>query len=302
MEKQLQLFLATDYSESVKNAERYAVQFAERTSSKLTMLHVYEIPFNFPSTLAEYAKATEKLREYELRKLKRHCERLLSSLDKKYQKMSYDCMVLEGSVGKQVSKEAKLIHADIIITGTHGVSGLRKFFLGSHTWDIIKRSEVPVLAVPEDASFMDIKNIVFASEYRNGEIPGIRLMIKLAKEFDAHLTVLHISNDMITKEFEKLIQQRFLDEIKNENRFDKFNLKVVHHDDVIQGINNYCARSNADWVVMSHAKPFFLEKIMGPSKSVTREMSFTTHTPMLAVPDFYTEESLTEYLRKISMI
>ncbi|MBA3705790.1 MAG: universal stress protein, partial [Bacteroidetes bacterium] len=46
MKQQFKILLATDYSEEVMNSERYAVQFAEQTNAVLTIVHVYEIPFN----------------------------------------------------------------------------------------------------------------------------------------------------------------------------------------------------------------------------------------------------------------
>jgi len=87
MEKQLKILLATDYSEAVMNAERYAVQFAKNTNSFLTILHVYDIPFNFPIEHLEYAKATEELRAHKLQKLNQHYEKLLRSLNIKTSKV-----------------------------------------------------------------------------------------------------------------------------------------------------------------------------------------------------------------------
>lgn len=290
MGKQLKIFLATDYSEAVINAERYAIQFAKNTNSFLTILHVYDIPFNFPVERSEYAKATEELRKHELQKLNQHYEKLLGLLNIKLNELNYECIVLEGTVGKQIRKESEQLHMDIVIMGTHGASGFRKFFLGSHTWDVIKKSKIPVLAIPIDALLTDIKNIVFATEYREGEIPGIYFLTKLAKQFNAELTVLHITNCAYSKEFETLLFEKFRTAVKSKVAYDKLSLRLVQYNDIIEGLNDFCSVSKTDWLVMSHAKSFLLENIFSPIKSTTKEMSFHTHIPLLAVPDFYVPE------------
>src|SRR4051812_38688054 len=192
MAKQLKIFLATDYSESAVSAERYAVELAKNTNSLLTILHVYEIPFNFPSERSAYVKATEALRKNEMLHLERHFNTLLESLGIHISELSFECIVMEGTVGKQIRKEAEQLNMDIVVVGTHGATGFRKFFLGSHTWDVIKSSHVPVLAIPKDATYTPIRKIVFATDYREGEAPGVRFLLRLSKQFDATLTMLHI--------------------------------------------------------------------------------------------------------------
>jgi len=292
MEKQLKILLATDYSEAVMNAERYAVQFAKNTNSFLTILHVYDIPFNFPIEHLEYAKATEELRAHKLQNLNQQYYKILRSLNIKTSEVKCECIVLEGTVGKQIRKEAEQLHIDIIITGTHGTNGFRKFFLGSHTWDVIKKSKIPVLAIPKDALLTDIKNIVFATEYREGEIPGIHFLTKLAKQFNAELTLLHITNYAYSKEFETLLFEKFKTEVKSKVAYDKLSLRLVHYNNIIEGLNDFCALAKTDWLVMSHAKSFLLENIFSPIRSTTKVMSFHTHIPLLTVPDFYVPENV----------
>lgn len=288
MEKQFKIFLATDYSEVVKCAERYAVQLAESTNAFLTILHVYDVPFSFPSEPTAYAQATEKLRKSELLRLKQHFNELLKSLGSNLTSENFECLVLEGAVGKQIRKEAEQSHMDLIITGTHGAGGFRKFLLGSHTWDIIKKSEVPVLAIPQDALMTDIKNIVFATEYRKGEIPGINFLVKLAKLFNAQLTILHIAkeDDLSKEESEKVELENFLTQVQEKVSYDKLNLRLVHYDNVVEGLTDFCLTTKTDWLVVSHAKST-LDNMFNVAKSITKEMTFQTQIPLLTVPDFY---------------
>lgn len=287
MSRPLNIFLATDYSPAVMNAERYAFEFAKKTNSSLTILHVYEIPFSFPVKSEEYIKESERLRKFELQKLKLHCETLMHTLDIKLNEIKWECLVLEGEIEKEIRIEAERIHPDLIITGTHGESGFKDFFQASHTWKIIKKSNTPILSIPQDALLTDIKRIVFATEYREGEISGIEFLIKLSKQFDAELIILHITNQSFTKEFEEKFFDLFKVKLKDITNYENLRFELVQSTSITEGINHYCSTKNVDWLVMSHTKTFPLEKIIFPTKSITKEMSIQSHIPLLSVPDNY---------------
>ncbi|MBA3706527.1 MAG: universal stress protein, partial [Bacteroidetes bacterium] len=198
----------------------------------------------------------------------------------------------EGSVAKQILKQVRESDIDFIIIGTNGESGFQKFLLGSHTWEVIKKSGIPVFALPKDVLYTGVKNIVFATEYRDGELPGIKFLIQLAEQFNAELTILHITNYILSEELEKDVFENFKNELKNKAPYKKLNLRAVHSDDIITGLNEFCSRTKADWLVMSPGKSFFLEKIFNSAKSITKKMSIDSHIPLLMVPDFYYPEKI----------
>lgn len=53
-----------------------------------------------------------------------------------------------GSPSEQILRAAADRRADLIVMGTHGLSGYRKAFFGSTTERVLRRTTVPVLAVP----------------------------------------------------------------------------------------------------------------------------------------------------------
>ena len=201
--------------------------------------------------------------------------------------LNYECVIREGSAGKQIREEANEILHDFIIVGTHGAGGFRQFVLGSHTWDVIKKASFPVLAIPKDALFREIKNIVFATEYREGELPVINFLTQLAQQFKAELTVLHITSNEISEQSEKKISEEFTTELKNKIAYPNVKISVAHYTDITSGLTDFCSRVNAGWLVMSPEKPFFLEKIFNPSASMTKKMNFHTTIPLLSIPDYY---------------
>jgi len=55
--------------------------------------------------------------------------------------------VLEGSAHDQITRFARARHADLVVMGTHGRSGLAKLFLGSVASRVVTAARCPVLTV-----------------------------------------------------------------------------------------------------------------------------------------------------------
>lgn len=285
MKKHLKILLATDYSEAVKSAEHYAIELAKSTPSTLTFLHVCEFPLSQTTArTSTYINAHKEWFDREKKRLEQHKNNLLELLKINSHNFPFDCIVSEGTVSKQVKQEAENINADLIIVGTYGITGFRELLFGTHAWEIIKKSAVPVIAVPKDALFTGIRNIVFGTEYREGEIPVINFLTEFAARFDASITVLHITNYVLSKDIERILFENFRKEMKK-NSYPKLNLQIAYSDDVINGLNDFCERFKASMLVMSPERKLSFEKIFLPSN--TRKMSFHNRIPLMTIPDFY---------------
>lgn len=295
--KHLKFLLATDFSEAVMNAERYATQLAKETGSVLRLVHVYPIPITFPSELMEYSSDAGELHQSEVERLEKHHDEIFQALNISPETLPCEYAAREGSsVGKEIREEAEESNADFIIVGTHGVSGFRETFLGTHSWDVIRKSPIPVFAIPKDALFTGIKNIVFATSYREEEFYVLDFLIQLAKQFEATLTVLHITNYVLSKEFETKTFEKFKADVEEKFPYSKLEVRLLVHDAIAEGLNLYCTDTKTDLLAMSIPKMTVFEKIFTPNLSLTKKMSIHTEIPLLAVPVSY---AITEDAGKI---
>jgi len=55
---------------------------------------------------------------------------------------------MSGEPAEQILKAAERFRADLIILGTHGLTGMERLFLGSTARAVLQRTKVPVLAIP----------------------------------------------------------------------------------------------------------------------------------------------------------
>jgi nucleotide-binding universal stress UspA family protein len=285
------ILLATDYSDAAMNAEKYAVQLALNTRSELSLVHIFENQTNTDSTqpLKVAGSKSEQLK-LEQTKLEKHYTKLIQDLSIGKADLKADFIVREGNPSMSISRIAKDSRFDFIVMGTHGAGEFKNVFLGSRVWNTIRNSAIPVFAIPKDGAYLPVKKIVFATEQRPGEIPAIKYLVQLAKKLDAEVTVLHISNTAPSKEFTTESFKKFRKELKDKIAYDKLSLNQIFCDDVVEGLNDYCARTEPNLLVLSHEKSSLLEQLLKPGQSVTKEMSFHAHIPLLTIPDYYFSE------------
>jgi nucleotide-binding universal stress UspA family protein len=291
MKNYFKILVATDYSEVAINAERYAIKLAKDTDSILTFLHVFSTSANFPSEFTELERDDYKLMDHEIQKLENHVGGLLSSMNIKKGEIEFRCVARKGNAREEIRNESNDSDIEFIIVGTHGETNLKQAFLGSHTWNTINKVSMPVLAIPAEAIYTPVQSIVFATEYRKGELPVIKFLTKLAEQFNAELTVLHVTNDVFSPEFEQEMFTRFMNEVKSQVSYSKLEVRLIHDVNLIEGLNNFCIRTKSNWLVMAPEKSLLFEKVFNPIISRTKQMSFHTHVPLFTIPDNYSLKS-----------
>jgi hypothetical protein len=177
-----------------------------------------------------------------------------------------------------------------IFMGTHAADGLGDLFSASHTWEVIRKAPCPVLVIPPDGFFTGIKQITYATEYREEELPVIRFVAKLAECFGAGLTVLHIGNYGFSKPIETLMFETFRKELWQKLSSKKPDIRLLQGEDLVSALNEFCIRTETDWLAISQSKPDLLDQIFDPGPNLSQKLSLQTRLPLLAIPENYSWE------------
>ena len=138
----------SDFSSASRPAFRKAVDLAKSLRGDLVLVHV--LPFVVvPMMMAEgYIPATtlDDLQRTARTVAQRHLNRLVARAKQAGVRVS--SRLVEGEpVDERIVRTAKAVHADMIVIGTHGRTGVRRFLLGSVAARVVAGASCAVLTV-----------------------------------------------------------------------------------------------------------------------------------------------------------
>ena len=136
---------ATDFSTASEAALKKAVELAKQSRAELVVLHVmspvvYTVGEGYmsPKMYDELAASTRAWANGQLDRQLRKA---------KVAGVRARGLLLEGLAHEQIVRAAKSHRAELVVIGTHGRSGLAKFFVGSVAGRVVSAARCPVLTV-----------------------------------------------------------------------------------------------------------------------------------------------------------
>ena len=135
----------TDFSRASGAAFARAVRMAKADRAQLLLVHVLAPPMPIAG---EGYLASEVYDDLQT-SARRYAEKHLSGLQGKARKAGARTatLLLEGVAHERIIRAARSKKADLIVIGTHGRTGLAKFFLGSVASRVVAGASCPVLTV-----------------------------------------------------------------------------------------------------------------------------------------------------------
>jgi nucleotide-binding universal stress UspA family protein len=185
-----------DFSEHSRHALRWAGAFAARFHSRLTVISVVD------PLLAEAARIRlgQDLAKAETEPALREFVAATWSDGAHAPEQT----VLKTTVGEPAAailEAARTDAADLIVVGTQGLGGFRKWLLGSTTERLLRRTHVPVLAVPSPSSDSDVQpqhrrfeisHILAATDFSDSSVAAAQAAVELSMQWSASLTLAHV--------------------------------------------------------------------------------------------------------------
>jgi len=183
-----------DFSPPSRTALRAAVAMARHFNASLTVLFVQD------PLLVAAGKASYGGRRFVNRtraELARFVKRAIPA--KPEGRPDIALLVSDGSPADEILRHAKRIRPDLLVMGSHGLSGIRKVFFGSTTEQVLRSATVPVLAIPPSigtrrlAAFPTQVTRVIAPIDLAGEWQSdARRAATIAGELDAEVLLVHV--------------------------------------------------------------------------------------------------------------
>jgi nucleotide-binding universal stress UspA family protein len=136
------ILVATDFSDSSRQALEHALSIAERFGSELTLVHSWEAPnYSYAAGLYLPVDVVAPIERAALARL----EEATTELKARFP--AAKSVLRAGVPWEEVLAAATQLKADLIVMGTHGRRGLERALLGSVAEKVVRMSRVPVLTV-----------------------------------------------------------------------------------------------------------------------------------------------------------
>ena len=139
------ILFASDFSKASRKAFATAVRTAKRARASLSIVHVLA-PF-LPVGPDQYVgpETWEEIDEQARKWAARHLAALAAKAHAGGVRAT--TTLIEGTPAREITRFAKKKHADLLIIGTHGRTGLARLFLGSVASQIVATAPCPVMTV-----------------------------------------------------------------------------------------------------------------------------------------------------------
>ena len=201
-----------DFSEHSRHALRWAGVLAARFQSRLTVITVVD------PLLAEAARIRLGL---DLAKAETEpALRKFIAATWSEGAHALEQTVVKTTVGEPATailETAKADGADLIVMGTQGLGGFRKWLLGSTTERLLRRTHVPVLTVPSISSESDgvpaprgltISHILAATDFSDSSVTAAQTAVELSMRCSASLTLAHVVAPLrVPAQWQPLVQE-----------------------------------------------------------------------------------------------
>ncbi len=212
-------------------ALKYAMHLGKRVKTEIQVVHIV-------SDAAKVAGAKQKL------------DTLLKNFPE-VENVELTSLVQVGTIFEDIGKIAKKEHAQLIIMGTHGATGMQKLF-GSHAMKVVTSSNVPFLVVQEKTPVSDVKKIIVPIDLTKESLQITNVAGDLANMFDAEL---HVISEKHTDQILSKKMANRIGLVKNQYDDRKLNSHVSHlegggafHKKVV----DYTKKVNGDLIALSY--------------------------------------------------
>jgi len=181
-----------DFSVPSATSLRYAAIIAKRLDARLHAIYV-----NDPMLVAAAAVA---LNDRELVNVALAELRAFVAAAVPAAAAAISCSVETGDPARLIAAAAQRLKCDLVVMGTHGLSGVDKLLIGSTTERMLRRTTVPVLAVPPAAASAGDNPprswpgpaILAPVDLREESQRDVRDAEKIARAFDTGLVLVHV--------------------------------------------------------------------------------------------------------------
>jgi len=271
------ILIPIDFSMHSINACEYALSIAETFKAEIRLMHVYYTPslespgfsesFNVRTNIEKFINDVRVNARYDMSKLIDKLNNIIA--EKKYNHVKLDNILIDGETVSTILQEIKNYDPGLLIIGLKGKGENKHRFIGSVTNNLIDKTDIPIIAIPENAKIIstsDLKNIVYGTNFEDSDFKSIGKLINFVKPFNMKIHCVHIEtdeNDLWSK-----IKINGLKDYFNEIDITEVECASIQNKNLISGLNSYIKENNINILAVTANKRGFFSKLFHPSMTI----------------------------------
>ncbi len=248
-------------SASASSTLQYAIDFAKEIDANVYVISI----FQELSKAGGLSKVNKILKE----ESENNISRVMATVD--FKDVTVVAHPIKGGVIEGVNRFDKHVPVDLMMLSPRSNSVKDELYLGNTTGSLVKGTNIPVLIVPDGATFAPPKQILMA--FKNGTFDKkkqLEPLRKVIKHFDSKLNLLHVETPDATTTMRA---------VSNDLKDLSVSYTQSTNATTYQGVLEHFQSMNPDMVCVVRRKRGFFKKLW--EKNVVLKKEFFTTKPLL---------------------
>jgi len=274
------ILVPTDFSAGAQAAVRYGIALANRTEgAQLVLLAAYHLPPP-PAELA-----WEAIEQFHGR-IEEDTRRGMAELEAQINGQLHtpcEAVCVQGLAADVILSEAATRRPMLTVMGSRGATGLERAFFGSVASEVARRTEQPLLVVPETAEVGSFEQVLFATDFKEGdEDLAAKLHHYAPDDRPVHVTFIHIADGKEPTLHECAHLEAFQQRARATADAPDMAFEFVLYPDVSEAIQDRLKDEAFDVLVVAPGHRSWLSRLFDPS--VSAQMLKHLSIPVLFSP------------------
>ncbi len=276
------ILLPTDFSKNAWNAIQYAIELYKKEACEFYVLNTFNAS-GYALDSMMIPEPGERIYEEAKDKSEKGLGKIMERLTFRDEYPNHEFFMVSqfNSLIEGIRDIVKKKDIDLIIMGTKGDTNAASVIYGSNTVLVMEKiRNCPVMAIPESASYKDLKEIVFPTDYKMSfKRREFQDIIQVAKRGNVAIRVLYVSDgEPLNEEQEnnkKLLEEYFSDLA--------YTFHTLYNVDVQSAVRCFVESRDSDMITFFNRKHSFFGSIF--SRPMVKSLGKYSKVPVLALHD-----------------
>lgn len=277
-EKMAEIVIPVEFGEVSQKTVNYGIGLAGDLKLDVRVIHV--VKAEHPG-LGRVPAKDALVYPPEVEERKSEAEGKMKVFIKKLQELpagvSLSHEVRPGYLSNILAEESGKDDTQLLLVNAEGDGKVAEGIKNEIVQALLEGSKCPVIVLTAKFDYKKIRNILYATDFQKEDIGSIKELVSIAREFDAYILALHITDSL---DFKKRIEEKgFRESLAEKVGYKHIRVMTMPSDNVAEGIASYARKMDVEVIALLKENEGFWKRLFG--KSTTRKLFKETDLPLI---------------------